>query len=257
MARSVLAAVGLLVALSGLGLFVALGYSVWPVRRETDRTLADAHAKAELAADTAAHTLALVREVIDRAGHDLAAARAEAALHPQKENVNPLVRMVVREQARNLPDKVEQARDAVGTASDAVVVASAALNVFSQLASDQAAIGVTSGQVHEARNRLDQVAAELRQARSVLGVPVPRGDTPATAEQLTAVDDALTRARAITDELERVLNQVRAQVAEVRAQAELWVWRGAVGITALSSLAALGQAFMARACWRALRRKEW
>src|SRR5262245_59853708 len=125
MARFVLAAAGLLLALAGNGVFVALGYMAWVVRKEADQQLAAAHAKAELAANTAAHTLALVRDVIDRAGHDLTAARTEATLHPQNENVNPIVRMVVSQQARNLPGKVEQARDAVSTASDAVVVATA------------------------------------------------------------------------------------------------------------------------------------
>jgi hypothetical protein len=256
MIRPVLAAAGLLLALAGIGVFVALGYEVWHVRREADVQLAAAHAKAELAAAAAAHTLAIVRDVLDRAGQDLAAARTEAALHPQKADVNPLVRMVVHEQARNLPGKVEHARDAVGTASDAVVVASAALSVFSQFPTEGQVIGVSPEQIHAARSQLDQVAGELKSARVVLGVPVPRPDGPATDEQLSAVDDALARARAITGELDRVLGQVRSQVAEVLAKAELWAWRGAVAVTALSALAALGQVFMARACWRALRRKE-
>src|SRR4051812_20967240 len=107
MARSVLAAAGLLLAVAGFVAFAAIGYGVWVARQEADRQLADAHAKAELAADTAGRTLGLVREVIDRAGRDLAAARTDAALHPQKADVNPLMRMVVREQARNLPGRVE------------------------------------------------------------------------------------------------------------------------------------------------------
>ena len=225
MIRSVLAAAGLLLALAGISVFVALGYTAWVVRSEADR--------------------------------QLAAARTEAALHPQKENVNPLVRMVVRDQARNLPGKVEQARDAVGTASDAVVVASAALDVFAQLHVDGEALGVGPERVQAARGQLDQVAAELKSARLVLGVPVPRPDGPATDEQLSAVDDALSRARGVTDDLERVLGRVRVRVAEVRATAELWAWRAAVVVTALAALAALGQVFMARACWRALRRREW
>jgi hypothetical protein len=257
MVRSVLAAAGFLLAITGIGVFVSLGYMVWVVRVEADRQLAAAHAKAELAAAAAAHTLALVREVIDRAGQDLAAARTEAALHPQKENVNPLVRVVVREQARNLPGKVEQARDAVSTASDAVVVASAALNVFSQLPTEGEPFGVSPAQVQTARNQLDQVASDLKSARVVLGVPVPGPGGPATEEQLSAVDDALSRARTVTDELEGVLGRIRGRVAEVRTAAQLWAWRAAVGITALASLATLGQVFMARACWRALRRKEW
>jgi hypothetical protein len=257
MVRSVLAAAGFLLALAGIGVFVAVGYMAWVVRVEADRQLAAAHAKAELAADTAAHTLTLVRDVISRAEQDLAAARTEAALAPKKDDVNPLVRLVVREQARNLPGKVEQARDAVSTASDAVVVASAALNVFSQFPTDESTFGVSPAQVHAARNQLDEVATDLHSARRVLGIPVPRPDGPATPEQLSAVDNALSRARAITDELEGVLGRVRSHVTEVRAKAELWVWRTAVAITALSALALLGQLFMARACWRALRRREW
>jgi hypothetical protein len=248
---------GFLLALAGIGVFVGLAYTAWPVRAEADRQLTAAHAKAELAADTAAHTLAIVRDVIDRAGQDLTAARVEAALHPQQVDVNPLVQMVVRQKARSLPGKVENARDAVSTASDAVVVATAALNVFSQFPIDESKFGVSPAQVHTARSQLDQVASDLRSARVVLGIPIPGRDGPATPEQLSAVDDALSRARAITDELEGVLAQVRGQVTEVRAKAELWVWRTAVAITALSALALLGQLFMARACWRALRRKEW
>ena len=257
MVRSVVAAAGFVLALVGIGVFAALGYTVWVVKAEADRQLAAANARAELAADTAAHTLGLVRDVIGRAGQDLAAARVDAALQPQKDkdDVNPLVRMMVKNEARRLPDKVEHARDAVVTASDAVVVAGAALDVFSQLPTEGEAFGVRPEQVKAARDQLDQVAQDLRSARRVLGMPVPRPDDPATAEQLSAVDDALTRARAITDELGRTLERVRGRVGELRAKAEVWAWRGAVAVTALCALAALGQAFMARACWLALRNR--
>ena len=257
MVRSVLAAAGLVLALAGMGLFAAIGYTVWVVKARADEELAAAHARAELAADTAAHTLGLVRDVIDRAGQDLAAARVDAALHPRKDtdDVNPLVRMVVKNEARRLPDKVEHARDAVVTASDAVVVAGAALDVFSQMPGQGEAIGVSPEQVKAARDQLDPVAQNLRSARRVLGVPGVRPEGPATPEQLSAVDDALTRARAITDELGRVLGRVRGRVAEVRAKAELWAWRGAVAVTGLCALAALGQVFMARTCWLALRKR--
>src|SRR5439155_15273168 len=113
MIRSVLAAAGFFLALAGIGVFVGLGYTAWVVKQEADRQLVAAHAKAELAADTAAHTLALVRDVIGRAEQDLAAARTEAALHLRKDDANPLVGMIVRNRARNLPGKVEHARDAV------------------------------------------------------------------------------------------------------------------------------------------------
>lgn len=257
MLRFVLAAAGFLLGLTGVGVFVALGYSAWVVRVEADRQLADAHARAELAADAAGRTLAVVHDVIDRAGKDLAAARVEAAMHPRKDDVNPLVRMVVSQKARSLPGKVEQARDAVGTASDAVVVATAALDVFRKLPADGEMFGVSPEQVQSARAQLDSVAADLQSARGVLGVPIPGPDGPATAEQLSAVDDALSRARAVTVELEGVLTRVRTRVAEIRATAQVWVWRAAVAVTGLSALAALGQVFMVRACWRALRRKEW
>src|SRR5438093_544560 len=82
--RSVVAAAGFVLALVGIGVFAALGYTVWVVKAEADRQLAAANARAELAADTAAHTLGLVRDVIGRAGQDLTAARVDAALQPQK-----------------------------------------------------------------------------------------------------------------------------------------------------------------------------
>ena len=95
------------------------------------------------------------------------------------------------------------------------------------------------------RVHLDQVAQDLRSARRVLGMPVPRPDDPATAEQLSAVDDALTRARAITDELGRTLERVRGRVGELRAKAEVWAWRGAVAVTALCALAVAAFCLMA------------
>jgi hypothetical protein len=254
MIRSVLSAAGLLLALAGLGVFAAVGYMAWEVKREANRQLADAVAKADDAASAAERVLKLVREVVDRAEKDLERARAEAAAEPpSKEAASPIVRLTLKQASRELPGSVERARDAVAAASDAVVVADSALAVLGELGEQTRQVGIHPQQIEATRSQLDATAHELRSARRVLGLPVPGLDGHVSPEHLAAVDAALDQARQIVGELERVLAYARERVDTTRQQADLWMWRAAAGTTGLCALGALGQAFMAAACWRGLR----
>ena len=131
MAR-VIAGAGLLVAVLGFGAFVGLGVAAWMTKREADRQVATLYEKAKLATDIVGRGVQIAREVIARAEVGLEQARAEASLPPPPKPANPLVSIGLRQASRELPGRIELARDALGAASDAVVVAEAALNVLTE-----------------------------------------------------------------------------------------------------------------------------
>ncbi|MDB5313538.1 MAG: hypothetical protein JWO38_7740 [Gemmataceae bacterium] len=253
MVRSALCAAGLFLGSAGFALFVSLGVGVWATKREADRQVAAAAEKAQTAADLAARVIALIRDVIARAQAGLAAARADPDTAPPGATPDPLVRAVVWKAKRDLPGDVEKARDAVGVASEAVVVAGAALDAFGERPADETVLGIRPEHMHTARTQLDTAAADLRNARHVLGIPIPAANGVATPDQLANVDGALVRASEVTNQFDEALSRARHKVDETRRRAEVWSLRAAAGITALAALAALGQVFMVRACWRGLR----
>jgi hypothetical protein len=255
MVRTTLCLVGLVFAVGGGLLFVALGVGAWAAKREADRQVTAAVEKAQAAADVAARVIALVRDVIARAQAELAAARADPDNAAPGATPDPLVRTAVWKAKRSLPDEVEKARDAVGVASEAVIVAGAALDAFGERPADGTALGVRPEHMQAARVQLDSAAADLRNARRVLGIPIPAREGDATPDQLANVDGALARAGEITDQFDGALARARQEVAEAEHKARTWAFGIAAGVTALSALAATGQVFMARACWRGLGRR--
>lgn len=248
MGRVVLSAVGLVVAVAGFVTFATLGVASWPAKRAADRQVIIWSGKANTAADAATKAIALIREIIARARQKLVLARVEhAAVVP--EPANPLVRFALSQAKRDLPGEVDRAQDAVGIASEAVVVAGAALDVFDDLPGDGPRYGFKPDEVQAAREQLDAASRELKSARSIFGVPIHG----TTAEQLRNVDAALDRAQKITDQFDSVLSEARSKVDAAGRKAEAWSLRAALAITLLAALAAVGQAFMARACWHGLR----
>lgn len=252
MLRSILSTLGLVLAAAGFVAFVALGVGAWVAKREADRQVAAMSEKAHRAGDVAERVIALVREIIARARGGLSVARADPANAVTGVQLDPVTQMVVWKAKRDLPGDVERARDAVGAASEALIVANAALDVFLEQPADGTAVGLRPDDMHTARTQLDRAASDLKTARRVLGVPLPAPPADATPEQLANVDAALARAADVTDRFDDALTRVRTKVEATRRQAEVWSLRVAVGVTGLSALAALGQVFMARACWRGL-----
>jgi hypothetical protein len=129
------------------------------------------------------------------------------------------------------------------------VVADAALDVVGGVPELKHLLGVKPEQLDATRTALGNVSNELQQARSLLDVPAVSPESVPTNEQLHAVDDALHNARGFTDEVGRVVESTRARVNETKQKVDIWAWRGAMGMTLLSALGALGQFFMARYCW--------
>ena len=252
MLRTVLSSTGLVLAVGGFVVFAALAVGAWVAKQEADRQVAVAAATAHQAGDVAARMVALVREIIARAQAGLAAARSEPAT-PNGTKQDPRVQFALRKAKRDLPADVERARDAVGTASEAVIIADAALGVFEDKPREGSALGVRPEDLKAARNQLDSAASDLKNARRVLGVPIPGPDRPTTPEQLASADAALARATEVTNTLDRALTLAREKVAAAQQKAEAWSLRVALAVSALSALAAAGQVFMARACWRGLR----
>lgn len=253
MVRLILSIAGLVLALVGFALFLALGFGVWVAKQKADQETTALAEKAQAAGDVAAHVIALIREIIARAELGLAAARVEQGTAPPTEQPDPFVRMAMWKAKRSLPEEVEKARDAVGVASEVVIVAGAALDVFGERELDRGPLGVRPEEMHAARAQLDAAAADLRNARHILGVPIPTSDEGTTPDQLANVDAALDRAKGITNEFDRALSTARKQVDAAKQKAEMWSLRVAIGISLLAALAAAGQVFMARACWRGLR----
>lgn len=240
MVRAVLCVLGLAVAATGLAAFVGLGVGVWYARAKADRTVADAAARARDGADLAGKVIGLLRETATQAEADLAAARADEPAGPAA-RANPLARLAARQLSGNL----DRARDAVGIASDAVVVIDAALNVLAAAPDKKDRLGVRPADLDRTRAGLEAAARNVRQAQAVVGAASP--------EQLSAVEDALGRARRLADDLDGRLAGLRAGVDETERRAGVWALRGAVAVTLLSAVGAVGQVFLARACWMGLR----
>lgn len=245
MARVVLSVVGLVLAVVGFAAFAGLVGGTWWARAEADRKTDELAAKAETAAKVADRTINLVNEVIDQAERDLAEARRAPAEDP---TVSPWQRLAVNRAAGELPGGVDRAREAVGMASEAVVVADSFLSVFAARPEEQQALGVRPEQLEAAKVRLSSTSAELRRARSLFGVRL----TPMKPEEIDQVQQALSQARRVTGDVRTALDVARTRVEETRQKAHAWTLRIALAATALGSLGALGQVFLARACWRGL-----
>lgn len=249
MFRTALSLVGFLVSIFGFALFVGLIVGAWWAKGKADRKADELADKAETAARLADRAIALVNDVLDRSEQDLALAKSAP---DEVQPVNPFVRLTVNKAADELPGGVDRAREAVGMASDAVIVLDAALGVFADRPEDQAALGIPIGELEAAKQHLHATSTELRKARSIFGVRL----APLRPDEIDAVKQALDHTRRFTAELKRVLEVARQQVEDTRRKSQLWTLRIALIATVVSLLAALGQVFMARACWRGLRSRE-
>ncbi len=250
MLRPALSLFGLLVACAGLGLFVAIGVYSWTLKAEVNRQTAVLAERANTAGDAADHAVRFVGEVIDQADKDLAGARSRAG-DPPRRPINPFVQVAARQASQDLAGSVERAHVAVVTASDAVKVAQSALKVFEDSDEIKHLFNVHPEQMDATRSTLGNVAGELRQAQTVIGT-VPGADDP-TPEQLNAVGSALEQARTFTDELAKVVTTARSRVNDVKTTVDRWTLRVALATTLVCALAAVGQVFLARFCWRRYR----
>lgn len=252
--RRVFVVVGLLVSVVGFAGFVTAIGAAWWAKAETNRRTDALATKAHNAVNAADRTVTFVHKVIDQASADLGDARKAPA--GPTEPVNPFLQLSARKASENLVGSVERADTAVVTASDAAVVAEAALELFgdeSELPEFKAWLGVKPEQLTQTRNELKRAGHELKQVRSILGVPL--GDGGATQEQLATVESALTQARALANQLSTVVAKARLQVVETKREVDVWALRLAIGITVVGALGAAGQFFMARYFWRVLRGK--
>lgn len=244
MSRKLLAAGGVVLAAAGFVTFIALAIGAWVARTEADQQLEVAAGKAHQAGEVAARVIELVREVIARARTSLSTARADS--QPPGPVTDPMVRVAMWKAKRELPGEVAKARDAVGVASEAVIVAESVLDVFVENKPDSGSLGVRSQDIHSARTQLESAASDLKNARSVLGIPITGSD-----EQYSQVEQALNSATDVTDRVAQALEDAKRKVDDTKVQANRWILRAAIIATALSALAALGQVFMLRTCWKA------
>lgn len=249
--RRLSAVIGLVVSAAGFAVFAGAAAGVWWVKAETNRRTDAVAVRAHAAIGTADHAVAFVREVIQQADTDLAHARAAA---PVAEPVNPFVQLTARRASQDLAGSVERANGAVVTASDAAVVAQAALEVFGDDDQLKKWFGVKPEQLTQTRAGLGDASRELRNVRTLLGVPLGAGSQP-TAEQLGTVESALNQAREFTDQMGTTVASARTRVDETKRAVDLWVLRVALLTTLVGAVGAAGQFFMARFCWRVLRGK--
>lgn len=252
MIRSLLSMIGLVVACVGIGLFVAIGTYVWTLKDEVNNQTTTLVARANEAGDGADHAIKIVREIIGQAEEDLKAARKNAALAEPTRPVSLMDQIIARKASQELAGSVERAHGAVVTASDAVTVAKTALEVFNTNSELQELFGVRPEQLDATKLTLGKASTDLRQVKTVLGMPIGAGDG-LTTEQLNAVNDALSQARGFTNELDKVVANARSRVNDAKVSVDRWSWRVAIATSAISILGALGQVFMARYCMRTLR----
>jgi hydrogenase maturation protease len=251
----VFAFVGLLVSVTGFVAFTGAAVVVWWVKAETNRRTDELAVKAHSAVSAADSAVGFVQRVIEQGQDDVKTARKSTGGAP-KEPVNPFLQLTARRASADLAGSVERASVAVVTASDAAVVAEAALQVFgddSEIPELKKWLGVKPEQLTQTRTQLDRASHELKQVRTVLGIPL--GDGVPTAEQLVTVESALNQARELTDQMSKVLANARTRVDETKREVDLWVLRLAIGVTLVGAVGAAGQFFMGRFCWRVLRGK--
>lgn len=251
MIRSALTFVGLLLGCGGIGLFIALGTYVWALRDEVNRQAATLAERANGIGEQADEAIGFVREVIGQARMDLATARAQSVAAPPARPLNMMEQIIARRASQQLAGSVERAHGAVVTAADAVTVADAALEVFSGNTELRQLLGVQPEQMNATKSTLSRVASELRGVKTVLGLPVDDGSL--TSEQLNAVSTALGQAQGFTDELETVVQNARTRVKDAQSSLNHWSWRLAISTSLICALAAIGQVFLVRYCWRTLR----
>lgn len=251
MSRRLLSITGLIIALAGTGVFIAIGVQVWTIKAEVNRQTAELAGRANGAADAADRAINFVGEVVTLAKDELANTRKQTNV-PEPVKVNPFVQMAARQASIDLTGSIDRALGAVVTASDTVVVAETVLEMASADPRLEKVFGVHPDQIHQTRTALATVSGELRQARSILGVPIsPGGDLP-SAEQLDAVDNALRMADEFRAEMGRIVGVARGRVNETRQLIDLWAWRLSLTVTVLCVWGAVGQFFVARFCMRKL-----
>ncbi|HMC72303.1 MAG TPA: hypothetical protein VKJ07_24310 [Mycobacteriales bacterium] len=239
--------------MAGFVAFAGAAVGVWWVKAETNRRTDALAVKAHGAVNAADHAVEFVRKVIDDGERDVKNARKDAPAAPT-EPVNPFLQLTARRASADLAGSVERASVAVVTASDAAAVAQAALDVFgeeSELPELKGWLGVKPEQLEQTRSGLTRASSELKQVRTILGVPL--GDGGPTAEQLVTVESALGQARELTNQMGQVVATARTRLDETKRAVDLWVLRVALGVTLVGAVGAVGQFFMARFCWRALR----
>lgn len=251
--RRMLAAVGLIVAVAGIIAFAGAAIGVWQLKAEANRRTDDLAVKAHIAIDAADHTVGFVGEVITQGERDLQNVRSAARSEPQRP-VNPLLQLSARQASQQLAGSVERASAAVVAASDTVEVARTALKLFDEDEQLKSWFPVHPGQLAQTQTDLGAASRELKNVKTILGVPVSEGGAP-TDEQLVTVEAALKQARGFTDQMGRVVAKTREKVVETKRTVDLWTLRVALGVTALGALGAAGQFFMARFFWRVLRGK--
>jgi hypothetical protein len=248
MIRRLLSLAGLLLAVAGVGMFVFVGIKIWHAKAEVNRQARYLAAKAHSAADATDRAIEFVREVLADAKSQVPLARSGATASAK---VNPLLRVTAVQASRELLGSVERAQGAVLAASDAVVVAESALNVASGGEYPEELdrlFGLSPDHIRQSRSALVSISGELKQARGILGV-APENLTPA---ELNAVNSAIDQANALTDRLSEVVRLARKRVDAAKRDVDLWAKWGAYGVTALATLAAIGQLFLLRFCVRKL-----
>lgn len=243
------ALIGLFAAGAGVLLFLGISVGVWWVRAEVFRQTAYLATRAEAAGRAADNTIAFVRQALDRAEADLAAARAEIP-PPSHPPVNPLVQLAARQASLQLAGSVQRAQGAVEAASDAVTIADAVLDVVDEFPELKQLFGVEQAHLDRTRYALGQIAEDIRRARTMLGIPIDRSIF--TLEELNMIDAALRQTRYYTDEMDRVVRTARERVASLRSRVEWWADRLSVAVSAVAVWAAVGQVFWARFCLRRL-----
>ncbi|MBP3959242.1 hypothetical protein J8F10_28695 [Gemmata sp. G18] len=251
--RTVLAATGLLVSVTGFALFAGAAVGVWRVKSEVNKRTDALAARADTAVGAVDHAVTFVQEVIGQAEEDLKQARKSTEGMPP-EPVNPIMRMGAQRASQELVGSVDRANAAVVAASDAVVVAKTALELFDKDEELQGWFGVKPEQLAQTRTGLGAATRDLKKAQTVLGIPIAPGAVP-TPEQLNTIESALAQARGFTDQMGTVVATTRTRVAETKRSVDLWARWAALGVTLLGALAATGQFFTARFCWRVLRHK--
>lgn len=255
--RTTLTVAGLAVSVAGCITFATAAVVVWKAKAEVDRRTDALATKANTAVNATGRAVKFVSEVVTQGEKDLKATRANPPPPVTRKPVSPFERLAARRASENLAGSVERANAAIVTASDAVEVAQSALNLFE---SDEPVegfktwLGVKPEQLTQTRTELGTASRELKNVRTILGVPISDGAHP-TADELRTVESALQQARSLTDQMERVVDKARDRVNETKRTVDLWVQRIAVGVTVVGVLGALGQFFMARFCWRVLRGK--
>jgi hypothetical protein len=246
--RRILAGLTLLLSTAGLLLSIAAGVSVWVVKEPVTAKATRTFARVDAALDVADKGLEHVKAKLDRATERLETVKAEQQKLAKKPRKGLSARRVLaRTVQRKIVPEVGDAHEKLHTVAEAAVVVNSVLDDLSNFPYLSVA-GLDIDQLTAMNSRLAEVAPAAWELSRLIGEPAPAAGEDAGA-QLSLVERFLKRMRALIDEYEPRLREVRQRTEELKSRTLPNITPAAVGISFVCFWIALSQVSLLAHAW--------